>query len=74
MDEDSKEHPNKIMDIKMILEEGNLITTYSHIKQSPDALGFAAVHIFRIENNLIEEMWDVVHVISEDSPNKHGMF
>ncbi|MFW9849977.1 MAG: ester cyclase [Candidatus Thorarchaeota archaeon] len=74
MDADSKENPNKIIDIKMIIEEEKLVTIYSHIKQTSDSLGFAAVHIFRIENNQIVEMWDVVHVITDDSPNNHGMF
>ncbi|MHA1907355.1 MAG: nuclear transport factor 2 family protein [Candidatus Thorarchaeota archaeon] len=74
MEADSKEHPNKSIDIKMTLQEGDLVTTYSHIKQTPESLGFAAVHIFRIDNNQIVEAWDVVHVITEDSPNKNGMF
>ncbi len=74
MDADSKEHPNKLIDIKMIIEEENLVTTYSHIQPTPDSLGFAAVHIFRIKSNQIVEMWDVVHAITDESPNNHGMF
>ena len=74
MDADSKQHPHKLMEFKMTFEEGNLVATYSHIKHTPEALGFAAVHMFRIENGKIIEMWDVVHILTEDSPNENGMF
>ncbi|MHA2423761.1 MAG: nuclear transport factor 2 family protein [Candidatus Thorarchaeota archaeon] len=71
---DSKEHPDKSMEIKMSFQEVDLVTTFSHIKHTPESLGFAAVHIFRIENGKIIEMWDVVHVITDNSPNEHGVF
>ncbi|MFW9908192.1 MAG: ester cyclase [Candidatus Thorarchaeota archaeon] len=74
MELDSRKHPHKSMDIKMIIEEGDLVATYSHIKHTPEALGFATVHIFRIDRGKIIEMWDIVHILEEDSPNENGMF
>ena len=74
MDDDAIKNPNKKLEIKLTLEDGDLVTTYSHIWNRSGNDEFAAVHIFRIKNNQIVELWDVAHVISEVSPNKHGMF
>ena len=58
----------------MSLEDGDLVTTYSHVKQSPSDSGFALMHIFRFVDSRIVEMWDINQAILEDSPNENGMF
>ena len=60
--------------IKLSLEDGNLVATYSHVQQNPGDSGVAVVHIFRFEGDHIVEMWDVGQAVPEDSPNENGMF
>lgn len=74
MEENADKNPNKKLDIKLSIQEGDLVTVYSHVKQNPDDLGGAVVHIFRFQDNLIVEMWDVGQAIPENSPNENGMF
>jgi predicted SnoaL-like aldol condensation-catalyzing enzyme len=74
MEEDAIKNPGKKLEIKMTLEDGNLVTTYSHLQQEPGDLGIAVVHIFRFEERRIVELWDIALVIPMNSPNKNGMF
>lgn len=57
-----------------IIQEGEKIVVLSHMKPSPDHVGFALVHMFLFNNDKIVEMWDIGQQIPEDSPNKYGMF
>jgi predicted SnoaL-like aldol condensation-catalyzing enzyme len=74
MEENAEKNPNKVLDVKRTLEDGNYVAVHSHIRQHPQDRGGAAVHIFRFENDRIAEMWDVGQAIPQDSPNEHGMF
>ena len=66
--------PNKTLEVKQTIEEAGLVMVYSHIKQNPNDLGAAVVHIFRFSNGKIIEMWDVGQPVPEESPNENGMF
>jgi predicted SnoaL-like aldol condensation-catalyzing enzyme len=74
IEEDAMNNPGKQVEVKISLEDGNLVTTYSHVKQSPDDPGFALMHIFRFVDSQVVEMWDINQAILEDSPNENGMF
>jgi predicted SnoaL-like aldol condensation-catalyzing enzyme len=74
VEEDAKNNPNKQVEVKMLLADDNLVSTYSHVKQNPDDPGFALMHIFRFEDTRLVEMWDINQAILEDSPNENGMF
>ncbi|CAG0971262.1 hypothetical protein METP3_01503 [Methanosarcinales archaeon] len=74
MEENVTKNPNKKLEIKLSLEDGNLVATYSHVQQNPGDSGVAVVHIFRFEGDHIVEMWDVGQAVPEDSPNENGMF
>ncbi|WP_449620683.1 nuclear transport factor 2 family protein [Robertmurraya sp. Marseille-Q9965] len=74
MEENAVKNPNKTLEVKLAIQEGDMVTVYSHVKQNPDDLGGAVVHIFRFQDNLIVEMWDVGQAIPENSPNENGMF
>ena len=68
------QNPDKVIDIKKVIEEGDSVMTFSHVRQRPDDLGGSVVHIFRFENGLIAELWDLGAPISKDSPNENGPF
>jgi predicted SnoaL-like aldol condensation-catalyzing enzyme len=74
MEENAAKNPHKILEVKRAIEEGEIVAVHSHVKQSPEDLGGAVVHIFRFYDNQIVELWDVGQPIPENSPNKNGMF
>lgn len=74
MEENARENPNKQLDVKRALEDGDLVAVHSHVRQSPDQRGAAAVHIFRFDGDRVVELWDMGQPVPEDSPNRNGMF
>lgn len=51
--------PNGTWEVKRIIAEENMVVVHSLAKPMPEALGMAVVDIFRVENGLIVEHWDV---------------
>jgi len=74
MEENARQNPNKIFEVKRAIAEGDLVVTHSHVQQKPGELGAAVVHIFRFENDRIVELWDLGQPVPEKSPNQYGMF
>lgn len=74
MEEDAGMNPDKDIEIKQTIQEGNVVVVHSHVKQNPEDFGWAIVHIFRFEGNKIVELWDIAQQVPEDSPNEHGAF
>ncbi len=74
MEENAAKNPNKELEIKLTLEDSNLVATYSHVQQKPGDPGVAVIHIFSFENDHIVEMWDLGQTVPEDSLNENGMF
>lgn len=74
MEESAAKNPNKILEVKRVLEEGDYVMVHSHVRQKPEDLGGAVVHIFRFQDGCIIEFWDVGQPIPENSPNGNGMF
>lgn len=74
MEENARQNPNKIMEVKRVIAENDIVVTHSHVRQNPEALGAAVVHIFRFEDEKIVELWDLGQPIPEMSPNQFGMF
>lgn len=74
MEENAQKNPNKVVDVKRTLEDGDYVAVHTHIRQNARDRGGAAVHIYRFENDRIAELWDVGQEIPQDSPNEHGMF
>ncbi|MGJ7911096.1 nuclear transport factor 2 family protein [Neobacillus sp. LXY-1] len=74
MKENAAETPYKTLEVKHAIEEGEVVAVHSHIKQSPEDLGAAVVHIFRFQNKRIVELWDLSQPVPENSPNENGMF
>ena len=74
MEENARENPNKTLDVKRVIAEGDLVVVHSHVRQNPDDLGGAVVHLFRFEEGLIVELWDLGQPVPEESPNQYGMF
>jgi predicted SnoaL-like aldol condensation-catalyzing enzyme len=74
MEEDAAENPGKIFKLFNAIQEEDLVAVHSHIKLDPEDPGYALIHIFRFEDGMIAEMWDVGQALPEDPLNDRGMF
>jgi len=74
MEENARQNPDKIFEVKRAIVEGDFVVVHSHVRQNPDDLGAAVVHIFRFENGKIIELWDIGQPIPKESANQYGMF
>ena len=74
MEENAAKNPNKTLEVKHALEDGDLVAVHSHVRMKPDDRGVALVHIFRFQNDRVVELWDLGQPVLENSPNHNGMF
>jgi len=74
MQENHDQFPNKILEIKNVLADGDLVAVHSHLifKQGEEEM--AVLHLFRFKGDRIIEMWDIGHSIPGDSPNADEAF
>lgn len=74
MIENSVENPDKIIDICHVIGDGDLVAVYSHVRQNPEDKGSAVMHIFRFQNGMIAELWDIGMVVPQIEINTDGLF
>lgn len=74
MEENYERFPSKAFEPQTIIEEGDKVMIHSKIILSPDMPPIAAIHIFRFQDGLIIEEWDLGLPVSPDSQNENGMF
>jgi predicted SnoaL-like aldol condensation-catalyzing enzyme len=74
MEENARQNPSNILEVKRAIAEGELVAVHSHVRQKPGDLGAAVVHIFQFEMGHIVELWDLGQPVPEESPNQYGMF
>jgi predicted SnoaL-like aldol condensation-catalyzing enzyme len=74
MEENARQNPDKVLEVKRAISEGDFVVVHSHVKQRPGELGVAVVHIFRFANGRIVELWDLGQPVQANSPNQYGMF
>ena len=68
------ENPNNTQTIKRAFVDGDHVILHYHVVRWPDDPGFAVIDIFRIENGLIAEHWDVVQDVPTAPVNPNPMF
>jgi len=74
MEENARQNPEKTIEVKRVIAEGDFVAVHSHVRLKPDSPGVAVVHIFRFENGRIAELWDVGQPVPADTANQYGMF
>jgi predicted SnoaL-like aldol condensation-catalyzing enzyme len=74
MEANAANNPDKVLEVKRVLQEGEQVAVLSHIRQRPGDRGAAVVHIFRFEAGRIVELWDIDQAVPEDAVNENGMF
>jgi predicted SnoaL-like aldol condensation-catalyzing enzyme len=74
MADNVRQFPQKRIDIKRSVEEGDFVVVMSHVKHTPQERGYALMHMFRFEGDRIAELWDLAQEIPASSPNENGPF
>lgn len=68
------ETPEAVHDVKRAFVDGDHVTVHYHVRRHPDDLGWAVIDIFRVEDGLIAEHWDVMQDVVEGGPNPNSPF
>lgn len=66
--------PEAVHDVKRMFADGDHVIAHYHVRRWPGDNGFAVIDIFRIEDGLIAEHWDVSQDVVVGGPNVNGMF
>ncbi len=74
MIENHARFPDKRIDIRHVIAEGNMVAAHSHVALNPGEKNLAVVHVFRFQGDRIVELWDIGQPLSGDSPNADGAF
>lgn len=69
-----KEFPELSMSIKRSASEGDLVWLHLHVKRTPESLGAALIHVFRLQDGMIVEHWGVGQPVPEKPKNNNSMF
>lgn len=74
MEENAAQNPNKVLEVQHVLEDGNFVAVHAKVTLKPGERGVALVHIFRFEDDLVTELWNIGQPEPENTPNQYGMF
>lgn len=69
-----KKYPELSMSIKRAASDGDLVWLHLHVKHTPESLGGAGIHIFRMKEGKIVEHWGVGQSVPKESKNNNTMF
>lgn len=69
-------NPKPSINIKHIMAEGDLVVVHSHVTTDPsdECSGLAVFDLFRLENGVVVEHWDIIQDIPETTANGNSMF
>jgi predicted SnoaL-like aldol condensation-catalyzing enzyme len=62
------------LDLKRVIADADHVVAHYHLSESESDPGVAVVDIWRFDNGLIAEHWDVIQPVPEKSDSPHGMF
>lgn len=65
--------PDAVQTIHRSFVDGDHVIVHVHVSRWPGDAGFAVVDIFRLENGMIKEHWDVLQEMPTDPINPNGM-
>lgn len=68
------ETPQAVHDVKRAFVDGDHVTVHYHVRRWPNDKGWAVIDIFRLENGMIVEHWDVLQDVVEGGPNPLSPF
>ncbi|WP_305096872.1 nuclear transport factor 2 family protein [Croceibacterium aestuarii] len=69
-----KQTPQAVHDVKRAFVDGDHVTVHYHVRRWPGDNGWAVMDLFRLEDGMIAEHWDVMQDVVEGGPNPLGPF
>jgi predicted SnoaL-like aldol condensation-catalyzing enzyme len=69
-----KDSPNARQTIHRAFVDGDHVMVHVHVERWPGDAGLAVVDLFRCENGLIAEHWDVIQEVPANPINPTSMF
>ena len=66
--------PEAVHDIKRAFVDGDHVVVHYHVRRWPEDTGWAVIDIFRVEDGLIAEHWDVMQDVTPGGPNPNSQF
>ncbi|GEK74635.1 MULTISPECIES: nuclear transport factor 2 family protein [Halomonas] len=69
-----QDNPDYQSEIVRSAADGDLVWLHVHSTNGEEDLGEAVVDIFRVEDGMIVEHWDVIQPVPEESANENTMF
>ena len=69
-----EKYPQSTIEIKRGAADGDLVWLHLHSRRTPDALGSAIIHIFRMEDGKFAEHWGVGTPVTDDALHDNTMF
>ena len=66
--------PDAVHDIKRAFVDGDHVTVHYHVRRWAGDPGWAVMDLFRLEDGLIAEHWDVMQPVTQGGPNPLGPF
>lgn len=73
MEQSAADEPNKAFEVQQVIAEGERVAVHSRLIRASGEQ-YAVVHIARLVDGRIVELWDMAQPVPEDSPNILGMF
>jgi predicted SnoaL-like aldol condensation-catalyzing enzyme len=64
-----EQSPEAVHDVKRAFVDGDHVIVHYHVRRWPGDKGWAVIDIFRVEDGLIAEHWDVLQDVAEGGPN-----
>lgn len=74
MEEASVSEPNRSFEPRQVVDGGDRVAVLSHLRRADGVTEYAVVHIARLRDGKIVELWDLGQDVPKDSPNALGMF
>ena len=74
LDEIKQQSPDGQHHIKRMFADGDHVIVHTHVIRYKGDAGMAVVDIFRIENNMLVEHWDVIQEIDPEVSNVSSLF
>ncbi len=74
MQNDEMAAPGKLLLVKHVLGEADLVAVHSHLVMKEGDPGMITLHMFRFRAGKVVEMWDMGEAIPASSPNTAGAF
>jgi len=74
LDERAKDSPDAVQTIHRAFADGDHVIVHVHVSRWEGDPGFAVVDIFRLEDGMIAEHWDVLQEVPTNPINPNGMF